>query len=60
MIIAMFRGAPKLTAEKIKVVWAEFSTLSFKLGCFTKCAQFMAYTNLAESILENSAHVSSC
>ncbi len=33
---------------------------NFKLGCFTKSVQFMAYTNMAESILENSAQVKSC
>ncbi len=32
---------------------------NFKLGCFTKCAQFMAYTNTTDFRLENSAQVSS-
>ncbi len=32
----------------------------FQLGHFTKCKQFLACTNMAESRLENSAQVSSC
>jgi hypothetical protein len=30
---------------------------NFKLGCFTKCVQFMAFTNMTESKLGNSAQV---
>ncbi len=33
---------------------------NFKLGCFTKRVQYMAYANTAESRLENSAQVFPC
>ncbi len=33
---------------------------NFKLGCFTKCIQFMVCLNTAEFRLENSAQVLSC
>ncbi len=53
------RGARKLTngREPKSCLGRVFN---FKLGCFARCVQFMAYTNMDESRLENSAQVSSC
>jgi hypothetical protein len=34
-------GAPKLTRENLKVVWAEFSTLSWAVSCYD--GNFISY-----------------
>ena len=44
--------------ESLKVVWAEFSTLS--QAVLQNVYNFMAYTSTDESRVENSAQVSSC
>jgi hypothetical protein len=52
------RGARKLMGENLKVVRAEFLTLSSAVS--QNVYNCMAYSNTAESRVENSAQVSYC
>jgi hypothetical protein len=53
--VMLSRGAPKLMGENLKVVWAEFSTLSWAV--LLLCKKCMLYTHMSVSKVENSAQV---
>ena len=57
LIIVLKRGAQKLAGYNLKVVWAEFSTLSKAVFFQNNIIEW--YVN-SPSKLENSAQVSSC
>ena len=46
-------GSSKANGREPKTCFGQ--VFNFKFGCFTKCIEFMADTNTAESRLENSA-----